>query len=143
MFSAFDHLLINVPNIATANAEYSVLLGQPITANMVRLGNVDIRLQEVSQTTQPRLAALALQDKDLAPNEPREFRYCTLIPGTVLITMIRPATPVSMQWTIWFCRLPMPRPALTCFAISLDCASPWIRKCLNGVVACYFFAWEK
>jgi hypothetical protein len=71
MFSAFDHLLINVPNIATANAEYSVLLGQPITANMVRLGNVDIRLQEVSQTTQPRLAALALQDKDLAPNEPR------------------------------------------------------------------------
>lgn len=65
MFSSFDHILIDVPDIVAARAEYSALLGQPVPEDTVRLGNVDIRLRETSQAKKPRVAALALQDKTL------------------------------------------------------------------------------
>ena len=66
MFSAFDHILIEVPDIAAAKTEFGVLLGQPISGNTIRLGNVNISLQEVGKEHKPRLAALALQDKNMA-----------------------------------------------------------------------------
>ncbi|MEP5568840.1 MAG: VOC family protein [Halioglobus sp.] len=65
MFSSFDHILIDVPDIVAAKKEYSVLLGQPITEDTVRLGNIDLRLREASETNKTSLSALALQDKTL------------------------------------------------------------------------------
>ncbi|MEP4146862.1 MAG: VOC family protein [Halioglobus sp.] len=69
MFSAFDHILIEVPDIAAAKTEFGVLLGQPVSGNTIRLANVNISLQEAGKEQKPRLAALALQDKNMASDK--------------------------------------------------------------------------
>lgn len=65
MLPAFDHILIEVPDLEAATAEYSQLLPNPIADSFV-LGNVHIRLRQVDDLTHPRIAGLALLDPELA-----------------------------------------------------------------------------
>ncbi len=71
MFSAFDSIIIDVPDLAEATAEYSQLLGISPDGGRVALGNVGLLLTEVAGLSQPRIASLGLLDPEL-PEGTRE-----------------------------------------------------------------------
>lgn len=68
MISAFDRIVIEVPDLDQATAEYSELLG-PFQCShqcaLLTLGNITIELQHNGALDSPRIAALALLDSSL------------------------------------------------------------------------------
>ena len=64
MYPAFDHILIEVPDLAAARAEYSQLLGME-SRDCFRLANVDIQLQQSAQAGAAHIAGLALLDPSM------------------------------------------------------------------------------
>lgn len=64
MYPAFDHILIQVPDLETAIAEYSTLLPAPQAGNF-SLANVNLQLGQVDDVAAPRIARLALLDPQL------------------------------------------------------------------------------
>lgn len=65
MFTAFDHILIDVPDMASARKDFNTFLGPANADNTIELGNVNIRLQQTPGLTAPRIAGLALLDESL------------------------------------------------------------------------------
>jgi catechol 2,3-dioxygenase-like lactoylglutathione lyase family enzyme len=66
MFSAFDHILIKVPDMNVAVSAYANLLGQAGQDGRFELANVSLRLTEDTGLAAPKIAGLALLDEDAA-----------------------------------------------------------------------------
>lgn len=69
MFSAFDRITIEVPDLPEAAASYGRLLGECPPGGAWALGNVNLALVEKAGLEHPRIARLGLLDTALPPGE--------------------------------------------------------------------------
>ena len=61
MISGFERIVIEVPELCSAQNEYDKLLGG-LGSGLLRLRNVNIELREASELTEPRIRGLVLLD---------------------------------------------------------------------------------
>lgn len=84
MFTAFDRIVIEVPDVAEASATYGALLGDFSEDGTLKLGNLWISLMDRAGLLEPRIAGLGLLDPQLAPGEEE-----VLPPGDRQIPLLR------------------------------------------------------
>lgn len=65
MFSAFDSLTIEVPDLARARSEYAALFGQMPVEDRLHLGNITLSLRQSARAASAQLTTLALLDPSL------------------------------------------------------------------------------
>jgi catechol 2,3-dioxygenase-like lactoylglutathione lyase family enzyme len=65
MFAAYDSLIIDVPDLAHAQAKYAAVLGEAPDGDRWNLGNIALSLRQSTGTGSAQLAALALLDPSL------------------------------------------------------------------------------
>lgn len=68
MITAFDHIVIEVPDLQAATAQYSQLLGDFDNQQRLQSGNVDIQLRESRGVPEARITGLCLLDTSLESN---------------------------------------------------------------------------
>ncbi|PLW67497.1 VOC family protein [Pseudohalioglobus lutimaris] len=68
MITAFDRIVIEVPDLGTARAEYQQLLGKLDDQERLHLGNIEIQLRESSSGASAHITALTLLDTTLEKN---------------------------------------------------------------------------
>ncbi len=70
MITAFDRIIIEVPDLAAASADYQLLLGQRSNDHLFRLGNVDILLQQAGTSGPAAISKLSLLDENVSTDVP-------------------------------------------------------------------------
>ena len=68
MITAFDRIVIDVPDLSDARAEYQQLLGTLDDLDILHLGNTDIQLRQSRDAAKPHINGLNLLDTALEKN---------------------------------------------------------------------------
>ncbi len=149
MITAFDRIVIDVPDLSIARAQYQQLLGAIDDQDILHLGNADIQLRQSTGAAKAQITGLKLLDTALEKNTER-----ALNPGPRDITLARSnfrppgfsAAPTANGIYAVDHLVLQSRDADDCirlFANDLGMRLALDQDVPSGAGACCFFAWEK